>query len=85
VPMLLSELNFTKIVKIRAGAFSGAQSVDGQLYLWGSGSFGQFFTPHRVKSVASLDLLDFHIGRSGFTVLLTRSGQVYAWGANEAG
>lgn len=24
VPMLLSELNFTKIVKIRAGAFSGA-------------------------------------------------------------
>lgn len=85
VPMLLSELGFTRIVKVRAGAFSGAQSSEGQLYLWGSGSFGQFFTPHRVKSVANLELSDFQIGRSGFTTLLTREGQIYAWGSNEAG
>jgi alpha-tubulin suppressor-like RCC1 family protein len=56
VPVLLAELSFTKIVKVRAGAFSAGLSMDQQLYLWGTGPFGQFYTPHRVKSVNKFEL-----------------------------
>lgn len=85
LPILLEELNFVKIVKIRAGLFSAAFSQDNQLYLWGSGPFGEFYTPHRVKSVQQIDLLDFQVGRGGFIVVLSRSGSVYTWGNNEMG
>lgn len=51
VPILLQELSFMKMAKVRAGPFSASLSIDNQLYIWGSGSFGEFFTPHRVKSV----------------------------------
>ena len=59
--------------------------MDNQLYLWGCGTFGEFFTPHRVKSVQALDLADFEIGKSGFLAVLTRQGSVYTWGHNEMG
>lgn len=64
-PIQLSELNFIRMTKIRAGQFSASLSVDNQLYLWGSGTFGDFYTPHRVKSVAALEIADFEIGMSG--------------------
>ena len=51
VPCLLKELTFIRMTKIRAGLFSAAISLDNQLYLWGCGTFGDFYTPHRVKSV----------------------------------
>lgn len=28
---------------------------------------------------------DFQIGRSGFMVVLTRTGEIHTWGANDAG
>ncbi len=30
-------------------------------------------------------MIDFQLGRSGFMTVLTRSGEVYAWGTNDAG
>jgi hypothetical protein len=37
---------------IEAGSFSGAISEDGSnLFLWGTGAFGVFLTPHRVKKI----------------------------------
>lgn len=59
--------------------------MDHQLYLWGTGSFGQFYTPHRVKSVNKFDMTDFQLGRAGFIAVVTRAGEVYTWGANDAG
>jgi alpha-tubulin suppressor-like RCC1 family protein len=47
---LLKELNFAKIIKVRSGLFSAALSEDNQFYIWGLGVFGNFTTPHRVKS-----------------------------------
>jgi hypothetical protein len=47
------------MVRIRAGSFSAALSADQQLFVWGRGIFGEFYTPHRVKSVNKLDILDF--------------------------
>jgi hypothetical protein len=39
---------------ISAGSFSASIAADsGDLYLWGSEVFGEFFTPHRVKTIKS--------------------------------
>lgn len=59
IPMLLQELSFSRMIIIRAGSFSGALSEDQELFLWGRGIFGEFYTPHRVKSVNKLDAIDF--------------------------
>ena len=59
IPIFLEELSFSRIVRVRAGQFSAALSVDQQMFVWGRGIFGEFYTPHRVKSVSKLDILDF--------------------------
>lgn len=85
VPILLEELSFSRMVKIRAGSFSAALSADQQLFVWGRGIFGEFYTPHRVKSVNKLDILDFQISKGGIAALLTRKGTIYSWGYNDSG
>lgn len=55
---------------VRVGAsVSAAISVDSQLYIWGSGHFGTFYTPHRVKSLTQLDIRDVQVGHSGHLIL----------------
>jgi alpha-tubulin suppressor-like RCC1 family protein len=81
----LEELSFSRISKIRAGSFSAALSVDQQLFVWGRGIFGEFYTPHRVKSVNKLDILDFQISKGGSAFILTRQGTLYSWGLNDYG
>ena len=85
LPTFLEELSFSQMAKIRAGAFSAALSGDGQLYVWGEGTFGQFYTPHRIKSAKSLDIAEFQISRGGLACVLSRNGTVYSWGVNEVG
>ena len=60
-------------------------SADGQMFVWGRGFFGEFYTPHRVKSIQKLDVLDYRISKGGMAALLTRQGVVYSWGVNEYG
>lgn len=37
---------------VAAGSFSAAVSEDGgSVFLWGTGTFGEFMTPHRVKKI----------------------------------
>ena len=59
LPTFLEELSFSRMIKVRAGSFSASLSADGQLYVWGEGTFGQFYTPHRIKSAKVLDIQDF--------------------------
>ena len=73
------------MVQVRAGTFSAALSADQQLFVWGRGVFGEFYTPHRVKSVNKLDILDFQLSKGGAALILTREGSVYTWGNNEFG
>jgi alpha-tubulin suppressor-like RCC1 family protein len=73
------------MISVRAGSFSASLSNDGQLYVWGQGLFGEFYTPHRIKSARSLDVLDFKIANGGTAALLTRSGKLYTWGPNDSG
>ena len=59
LPTFLEELSFSRMVKVRAGSFSASLSADGMLYVWGEGTFGNFYTPHRIKSAKALDIADF--------------------------
>jgi|LauGreDrversion4_2_1035121.scaffolds.fasta_scaffold164429_1 hypothetical protein len=49
MPVFLNELQRTKILKVRAGSFSAALSIDGKMLVWGEGCFGKFNSPHKIK------------------------------------
>ena len=47
---------------VAAGSFSASISQDtNQLYLWGTGTFGSFHSPHRVKKIAE-DVISVSVG-----------------------
>ena len=65
--------------QIAAGSFSAAISRETKsLYLWGTGAFGEFLTPHRVKKIQD-ESVQVSIG-DGFGMALTQMGKVYSWG-----
>jgi alpha-tubulin suppressor-like RCC1 family protein len=53
------------------------------LYLWGSGVFGEFLTPHRVKTISGMTI-GVSIGNH-FGTAVTKEGLVYTWGHNNSG
>ena len=49
---LVDEISHIPMQFIAAGSFSASISEETKsLFLWGSGTFGQFLTPHRVKKI----------------------------------
>ena len=48
-PLIIEELSFIKITKIRAGLFSAALAQNKNLYMWGESIFGKFCTPKLIK------------------------------------
>jgi len=65
---------------IAAGSFSGSLSKDnGHLFIWGSGHFGEFLTPQRVRSGVE----KVQISR-GFILALTKD-ELFSWGENSKG
>lgn len=85
LPTFLEELSFSKMIKVRAGNFSASLSTDGQLFVWGEGYFGKFYTPHRIKSGKTLEIADFALSRCGLASIISRSGTLYTWGPNDVG
>jgi len=70
--------------KVAAGSFSASISSDtNDLYLWGSGVFGEFLTPHRVKTISG-GTIDVAIGNH-YGCAINNSGVVYSWGHNNNG
>ena len=69
---------------VAAGSFSASISDDTRsLFLWGTGAFGEFLTPHRVKKIKG-ETQQVKIG-DGFGMALTVDGHVYCWGDNHVG
>ena len=60
-------------------------TADSQLFIWGHGSFGEFFTPHRVKAANDIDIKDFKLSKGGLAMILTKNGDLYSWGENQFG
>ena len=81
---LVDEISHIPMRFIAAGSFSASISDDTRsLFLWGSGAFGEFLTPHRVKKIKG-ETAQVSIG-GGFGLALTADGNVYSWGENAAG
>lgn len=85
LPTFLEELSFTKMIKVRSGSYSAALSTQNELYVWGEGPFGSFSTPHRIRLKNPLEIADFDVSLTGLSAIVTRSGKVYSWGANDLG
>jgi alpha-tubulin suppressor-like RCC1 family protein len=51
-PVMIEDISHITMSYVAAGSFSASISQDtGSLYLWGTGTFGKFMTPHRVKKI----------------------------------
>ena len=51
--------------------------------MWGSGAFGEFLTPHRVKKIRGR-IVQVSVG-DGYGVAVTSDGAAYSWGENHVG
>ena len=81
---LIDEISHLPMKFITAGSFSASISEEGSnLFLWGTGAFGEFFTPHRVKKIRG-ETESVSIG-SGFGIALNMQGFLYSWGDNTRG
>ena len=69
------------VVKVAAGNHSAAVTENGQLFIWGTGVFGEYLSPTRL-SVGFIK--DVDIGGS-FGVALDTNGRLISWGANTNG
>ena len=94
VPRLLKGLATMKVTAVSAGMYhSCALSASGQLYTWGNNSKGQLglgrnsdmvFSPSLVESLAGVPVAGVACG-GNHTLVVTRSGAVFAWGSNNHG
>lgn len=81
-PQKLQDLG--RIRKVACGQHSGAISANGELYLWGTGTFGIHLAPHKVATREMPRAAELDIGGS-FGVALDLAGRLWVWGANTSG
>jgi len=70
------------VVKIACGHHSAALTETGELFVWGTGVFGEFLYPHQFEM--PLRVIDLGVGGS-FGCALDELKDVYVWGANSNG
>ena len=80
----INKLENELLIKISAGNYSGALNKKGELFVWGSGVFGEFLHPRKLDFLENTEILDFLIGGfSGFAIDKNNYG--WAWGNNDYG
>lgn len=72
-----------KFKKISAGSHSAAISLEGDLYLWGTGTFGEYLTPQRIIGFKH-PFKRISVG-NGFGCCVDSKGNIYSWGHNNHG
>ncbi|OMJ89712.1 hypothetical protein SteCoe_8077 [Stentor coeruleus] len=81
-PEKVMHLENVVIRKVRCSNFTAAITDKGQLYIWGSGVFGEYLLPHRLAIRDPIS--DVSIG-SGFGLAVDLTDTVYSWGGNSNG
>ena len=72
-----------KFKKVAAGSYSAAFCAKGELYLWGTCTFGEFLTPRQIGQFKH-PLKRLSIG-SDFGSAIDSKGNIYSWGDNSYG
>ena len=73
----------TRISNVACGHHSACVSEDGELFIWGTGVFGEYIIPHRVVELAN-PIRSIDIGGC-FGSALDIKGQLWTWGSNTSG
>ena len=86
VPMKIKDLDDLKIVKVAAGNHTAALTDKGDLFVWGTGVFGEYLSPTLFGKPGTFNapLTDVSIGGS-FGAVLDSKGNLYSWGSNTSG
>ena len=71
------------ILKIACCGFSSCVDQKGFLYVWGTGSFGEYLTPFCFNNIKS-HMIDVNIGGL-FGMALDENNQIWSWGNNSFG
>jgi len=82
LPAQITALEGTRVKQLACWSSSAAVTSDGQLYLWGSGTFGELLSPQRIAGLKQVT--DVSMG-GGFGAVVDRAGQVWTWGTNTGG
>lgn len=70
------------VAKVACGHHTAAITESGELYIWGTGVFGEVISPQ--KQAISAIIRDISVG-GGFGAALDSSRKVWVWGSNENG
>jgi len=81
LPIKVEGLEGTFIVKVRTGHHSAAVSDGGELYIWGTGVFGEYLAPKLMNSYFKGGVKDISVG-STFSIAVDSSNKLYTWGNN---
>ncbi len=82
-PLRVSALDNVPVVKVACGHHSAAVSEYGELYLWGSGVFGEFLTPQLMREITGR-VTDVDVGGS-FGAAIDSQNCLWTWGSNTNG
>ena len=83
IPTRVSGLEAVSIAKVACGHHTGAVSEQGDLYLWGTCTFGELLTPLLVSSTDA-KFVDISIGGS-FGAAIDSENSLWTWGSNTNG
>ena len=83
LPVKLSKIQHENVVSIHAGNHSAAITEKGDLYLWGSGTFGELLFPLKINDI-NQKFVDVSLG-FGFGIAVDINGQLHFWGDNQCG
>lgn len=74
-------------MKVKAGSFSAALTVEQEILIWGSGEFGQVQVPIKVSPSEGVRFKDLSLskGRESFGIAIDIDGFLYSWGDNQTG
>lgn len=82
LPVKVSKIKHENVVSVFAGSHSAAITEKGDLYIWGSGVFGEFSQPNKMNSDEKF--IDACIG-FGFGIGIDMNEQLHFWGENQSG
>ena len=83
VPMIVSSLDMEFVTQISCSHHSGALTDNGDLYIWGTGCFGEFLKPVNFFENKAR-ICQFQIGGL-YGVAIDEKGGLWSWGNNTNG
>eukprot|EP01017_Pseudomicrothorax_dubius_P024431 TRINITY_DN2595_c0_g3_i3.p1 TRINITY_DN2595_c0_g3~~TRINITY_DN2595_c0_g3_i3.p1 ORF type:complete len:623 (-),score=139.19 TRINITY_DN2595_c0_g3_i3:74-1942(-) len=84
LPIKLIGLDGLKVTRLAAGYHSAAVTEEGEIYVWGTGIFGEILFPQAIQSLKERKIVDVTVGTT-FALALDSNGIVLSWGSNNYG